>query len=210
MIAAEAKRPRKTTKPVPERTVDFGCSTDLWAHHLAVHVAEQRAAPILFIEEYGIATKGGAERIERCALSRERWNEVAQLAKQMLNERLKAEGLPQSRWHTGINKVERLLGKELLVLVWAVEAAEPADVAAIGAAWIALRPEERWWLYGKVAAVAGSSVQADAASKVRRGLALLLAGGPGGATPAHAPQRRTRSGVEDDNQLSLLARPPED
>ena len=200
---------RKVAKPASDRTVDFGCPIDLWAHHLAVHVPEQRSEPILFVEEYGIALKGGPERIERCALPRERWNAVAQLAKLMLNERLKAEALAQSRWHIGVNKVERLLGKELLVLAWAAEVADESDLAAIGAAWAALRPEERWWLYGKVAAVAGTSAPADTSSKVRRGLALLLAGGPGGGT---APRlgRRPRSAGGDDAQFNLLSDPPKD
>ena len=52
---------------------------------------------------------------------------MAEEAKRVLNERLKEKKLATSRWSSGTNKVERLLGRELCVLAWAVEAA-PKDL----------------------------------------------------------------------------------
>jgi hypothetical protein len=158
---------------------------EVFIHHVEVTIPEGRGGEVLFEEDWGVAPAGGPDRLLRCALPRRRWNAVATVAKQVLNERLKEQELPPSRWVTGINRVERLLGKEVVVLAWAVEAVEEEDVSAVAAAWVALRPEERWWLFGRVASVGGSSD--DACSKPRRGLGLLLSGGPD-RRPAPAPR----------------------
>jgi hypothetical protein len=140
---------------------------------------------VLLEEDWGVAQAGGPDRLARCVLPRARWNAIANVAKQAMNDRLKEQELPASRWMTGENRVERLLGKEVVVLAWAVEAAEEEDVDAVAAAWAALRPEERWWLFGRVASSAGGA--ADAMAKPRRGLALLLSSGPD-RRPAAAPR----------------------
>ena len=57
--------------------------------------------------------------------------------------------------------LHRLLGKELLVLVWAIEEADPGTIDTALQNWLGLRPEERWWLYSKTAAEAGEADQRD-------------------------------------------------
>jgi hypothetical protein len=180
----------------------------MFIHHVEVTIPEGRGGEVLFEEDWGVAPAGGPDRLLRCALPRSRWNAVANLAKEVLNERLKEQELPSSRWVTGINRVERLLGKEVVVLAWAVEAAEDEDVSAIASAWAALRPEERWWLFGRVASIAGSD--ADALAKPRRGLALLLSGGPSrhSASAPRAPRPLKSEGGQ--MTLGLLDRQPED
>jgi len=173
-------RPLKSTA-----TTGFGCPAEMFVHHVLVTIPEGRTGEVLFEEDWGVAQAGGPDRMVRCALPRARWNAIANLAKQALNERLKEQNLPAARWLTGENRVERLLGKEVVVLAWAVEAAEDEDLDAVAAAWAALRPEERWWLFGRVASTAGTA--ADAAAKPRRGLALLLSAGPD-RQPAPAPR----------------------
>lgn len=148
----------------------------MFVHHVRVSIPENRAADVLLEEDWGVTQIGNPDRLMRCALPRARWNAIAAVARQTLNDRLKEQELPASRWTTGENKVERLLGKEIVVLAWAVEAADEEDVPAVTAAWAALRPEERWWLFGRVASTAGSA--GDVSSKSRRGLALLLSAGP--------------------------------
>lgn len=55
----------------------------------------------------------------------------------------------------GENKVERLLGKELLILAWAIEEAPEETIPNAVRNWIGLKPEERWWLYAITAAATG-------------------------------------------------------
>jgi hypothetical protein len=171
----------------------------MFIHHVEVTLPEGRGGNVLFEEDWGVAPAAGPDRLLRCALPRPRWNAIADLAKQVLNERLKEQDLPSSRWVTGINRIERLLGREIVVLAWAIEAAAQEDLPAVARAWAALRPEERWWLFGRVASVAGSST--DASAKPRRGLALLLSGGPD-RRPEPAP-RMPRPFNDEENQMTL-------
>ena len=51
------------------------------------------------------------------------------------------------------------LGKELCVLCWAVEDADPALIPEAIRNWEGLAPEERWWLYTMTAAATGQAEQ---------------------------------------------------
>jgi hypothetical protein len=51
--------------------------------------------------------------------------------------------------------LDRFLGRELCVLAWAAEHATAQECGIICQKWLALRPEERWWLYTKTASEAG-------------------------------------------------------
>ena len=57
--------------------------------------------------------------------------------------------------------VDRLLGKELCVLGWAVERMDMEKIPVAVRNWLALRPEERWWLFGMTALVTGSVGDVD-------------------------------------------------
>lgn len=56
--------------------------------------------------------------------------------------------------------IDRLLGKELCVLVWAIERLDQKIRIAVRN-WLALRPEERWWLFGMTAIATGGIGDAD-------------------------------------------------
>ena len=58
--------------------------------------------------------------------------------------------------------MQRLFGKELLVLLWAVELPDvkPEEIAVAIRNWHGLKPEERWWLYTMTAAATGLAHQA--------------------------------------------------
>jgi hypothetical protein len=199
---------RKGRPPGAASVAGFGCPVEMFIHHIEVVIPEGRGGDVCFEEDWGVAPAAGPERLLRCTLPRFRWNAIANLAKQVLNDRLKQQGLPGSRWTPGVNRIERLLGREIIVLAWAIEAADEEDMPAISAAWAGMRPEERWWLFGRVASVAGSSENASA--KPRRGLALLLSSGPD-RRPAPAPRSlRPIKGEAGQMTLGLLDRLPED
>ena len=71
------------------------------------------------------------------------------------NARLKEHNLRVSAWKVGENPVDRLLGKELCVLAWAVEGMNMGNIPVAVRNWLALRPEERWWLFGMTAMTTG-------------------------------------------------------
>jgi hypothetical protein len=57
-----------------------------------------------------------------------------------------------ARFRAGDNPLARLLGKELLLLAWAIEDAEQSLIPNAIQNWRGLVPEERWWLYTMTAA----------------------------------------------------------
>jgi len=88
-------------------------------------------------------------------LERPRWTAIRSEVQRAFNARLKAHGLKTSAWKVGENPVDRLLGKELCVLAWAVEDMEMEKIPVAVRNWLALRPEERWWLFGMTAMTTG-------------------------------------------------------
>ncbi len=92
----------------------------------------------------------------RVRLPRSKWNEIAEPLRVELNQRLKKMGKRPGRWKTGQNLVSRLLGKELTLLAWAIEDADPTLIPVAVANWRGLSPEERWWLYTMTAAATGN------------------------------------------------------
>ncbi len=150
----------------------FGCPSTDWPHHIRVVIPTDRHGDIRLIEDFGILghSAGRIDELERCLVPRPRWNAMAEVAKQELNARLREKQLPTGRWQSGENKVERILGTELLTLAWAVAAADEGDVPAVVASWVSLQSSERLWLAGRVLV--------NPLERVRRGLALLLSAGP--------------------------------
>ena len=94
----------------------------------------------------------------RVMLARTKWNAIADDVRVELNRRLKRQGLPSGRWKTGSNPVARLLGKELTLLAWAVEDADPTLIPAAVKNWLGLAPEERWWLFTMTNAATGHAL----------------------------------------------------
>lgn len=144
-------------------TLGFGCPDTTDPHRFEVDIPAGRTGIVSIEEHYGIKAgiDGLPEVADRCHLPRGIWSLIAEDVKRDFNERLRAKKLTASRWTIGINKVERLLGKELLVLAWAVEKASPDLVPNAIRNWVGLRPEERWWLFTVTAAATGLPEHAD-------------------------------------------------
>ena len=145
------------------QTLGFGCPDTTDPHRFEVEIPAGRTGTVLIEEHYGIKAgiNGLPEVIERCHLPRPTWSMIAEDVKRDFNERLRKKKLTTSRWTVGLNKVERLLGKELLVLAWAVEKASPESIPNAIRNWVGLRPEERWWLFTVTAAATGLAEDAD-------------------------------------------------
>ena len=142
---------------VKPKTNGFGVPDSIDPHFFCVRIPPGRNDAVEIIENYGIdgGINGRPELVLRCRLTRPTWSVIADELKREFNERLKAHKLTTSRWSVGDNAVERLLGKELLVLAWAVESAEADTIPNAVRNWIGLKPEERWWLYAMTAAATG-------------------------------------------------------
>ncbi len=189
-----------TEKGLVTRTIDFGAPDNFGAHVFRVEISAARSEPIIIAEDYGYSGQeaGIARAEDRVVLNREIWSLVADTTRREFNERLKALKIQTGRWHTGINLVDRLLGKELCVLAWASETADVEQLPVICSKWAALRPEERWWLFSMTVAEAGQAE--DTMRGWRRALFHALSDGE--KTPLG--KRRRRPVEKDLHQLRLF------
>ena len=167
-------------------TVDFGASDKFGAHVFRVEIRAARNEPVVIVEDYGYRGQeaGIPREEERIVLRRQVWSGIADIARREFNDRLKTAKILTSRWHTGTNLVDRLLGKELCVLAWAAETATDEQLPVICSKWAALRPEERWWLFAMTVAEAG--LPEDTERGWRRALFHALSDGE---KPAHGRKR---------------------
>ena len=197
-------------------TTGFGCPETPDPHRFEVDIPAGRTGAVSITECYGIkANIGGLPDVaEPCLLPRPIWSLISEDVKREFNERLRAKKLSPSRWTVGINKVERLLGKELLVLAWAIESAHPDTVPNAIRNWIGLRPEERWWLFNITAAATG--LPEHTGIGWRKALRFALTENPLIETPqeeaaarfARAEKRKlavNRKQLPETDQMSLLA-----
>jgi len=142
----------------------FGFDPQESTHHFLVDIGDiqVRISEHLTWESdtgSGPVTTGNAQDGQvRAILPRPAWNAIAQELRAQFNRRLKRAGEKCGAWHTGHNLVRRELGKELVLLVWGIEEADPALIPAALANWSGLVPEERWWLYTQTAAATGHGI----------------------------------------------------
>ena len=170
------------------KTVDFGAPEAFGAHIFRVEIPASRNELIVIVEDYGYrGQEGGIPREEeRIILKRPVWSAISEIARREFNNRLKAVKVLTGRWHTGVNLVDRLLGKELCVLAWASETANPEQLPIICNKWAALRPEERWWLFSMTVAEAG--LPEDTQRGWRRALYFALSDGEKPITRKRRPR----------------------
>jgi Protein of unknown function (DUF3780) len=145
---------------------NFDCADIYQEHGYLVRRTKGRGATIHVFEVFGRPpaereAEWAPETILRCEASRIVWDVISPEVRSEFNRRLKAEGKPAGRWGVKETAVQRLFGKELLVLLWAVELPDvkPEEIAVAIRNWLGLKIEERWWLYTMTAAATGLAHQ---------------------------------------------------
>lgn len=151
-----------------DRPQGFGFQPEESEHHFVVTIPGRRREDVLIAEHLSFAPSGGYAPASlgvgmqdgklRVALARMKWDAIADPARVEFNRRLKKHGLPTARWKRGDNPVARLLGKELTLLAWAIEDADPALIPTAIRNWQGLAPEERWWLFTMTNAATGHAL----------------------------------------------------
>lgn len=191
-------------------TVGFGVPDATDPHHMVVTIPRGKDDAIIVAEHFGVRAglEGMPDVVERAELSRSHWTAIAESLRRAFNERLKEKGLATSRWVVGDNKIERILGKELCVLVWAIEKAPEGVIPVALTNWGGLRPEERWWLFTMTAAATGTIDDGEVGW--RKALRFALTENPTSAE-AQSPRTKRRTRRTGDVGPSLFDRlaPPE-
>ena len=103
-----------------------------------------------------VQTERGPRRTELVETAGATWRKintrvVRELAQDMGETEMVGKKAPGLK--TGINRLSPLVGRELALLLWALQEEGAADqIEAILHGWRELAREERWWLYAKAAA----------------------------------------------------------
>jgi hypothetical protein len=186
-----------------KKTIGFGAPNEMDPHHFTVEIPAARTEPVVITEHFGLhgGSNGLADSVVRCRLPRAAWSVIAEEAKRVLNERLKEKKLSSSRWSSGKNKVERLLGRELCVLAWGVEAAPKELVPNAVRNWVGLRPDERWWLFSMASSMTGGVDDADIGW--RKAIRIALTENPTGEEVATMRSKKVKT-KEERPQLPLF------
>ena len=185
-------------------TKGFGASKDLGAHLFIIKIPAGRGGVVEVIEYFGFA-EGFAERPNlaseelralRISVPRDLWSKVSDDLRFEFNQRLKQRDLATSKWIAGENFVDKLLGKEMMVLLWAISDIEAKGeerdqlISTILQRWMALRPEERWWLYF----MAANEVNLDSSvSKGWRAALYFALSGSESKSQINPPPTRSRN-----------------
>lgn len=146
----------------------FGFDPGQSQHYFLVRVPRGTTQPVQMSEHLTWSPISGSSAMTlgmaadgqiRVMLPRIKWDAIADVVRAEFNRRLKQQGLSAGAWRLDDNLVRRDLGKELLLLAWAIEEADPSLVPTAIANWQGLYPEERWWLYTQTAAATGHGIQ---------------------------------------------------
>jgi hypothetical protein len=142
--------------PIVHPTLGFGVPATSNPHHFVVEIPRNNTGTVSIVENLGLQSHDQTQSlIARVILERPRWTAIRSEVQRAFNVRLKERNLKTSSWKVGANPVDRLLGKELCVLAWAIEGMDIDHIPIAVRNWLALRPEERWWLFGMTAITTG-------------------------------------------------------
>ena len=151
--------PRKTTAAPAIKLTGFGASAAFGAHVFKLDLPAGHAGDVVLTEEFGYLAglNGMPERETRACFPRKHWKPLGEAALKDFNARLRERKASIGKWNIGETLLDRMLGKELCILLWAAEHAHVEQLPAICLKWTTLRPEERWWLYAMTAAQGGQA-----------------------------------------------------
>lgn len=131
--------------------IGFGYNPKESDNHFYVIIPENKQDEVHIFERFHWDNDGeqviSKQEILKLKISRYKWSRLSDAVTSEFNGRLKAEKKPGGRFLVGGNPIEKLMGKELMVLLWGIENNDPAGIPTAIRNWLGLQPEERWWLY---------------------------------------------------------------
>lgn len=93
---------------------------------------------------------------EKACITLFQFEQIAPTLTFKFNNQLKEQGLSTSHFVKGDNYLQKLYGKQLLLLVWAIEDTEnPLEIKSAILNWNGFSQEEQWWLFTTINAASG-------------------------------------------------------
>jgi hypothetical protein len=153
-------------------------------HHFAISL-DNKSDTVELTEDYGPRSSLVVSKYIRVSLTRDIFNMIESVVKLEFNKRLKAEHQSPGAFNKkGVTYIDRMLGKELATLMFAVEHVTGSgsidavrDIDNICKNWLNLDTCNRWWYYSQASAF-GSAGQYDKDSNIRKGIYLMLSARP--------------------------------
>lgn len=134
-----------------ELTYGFGVNPTLSTNHFYVLIPKLNTETVQVFERFNW-TDAEEQKMEksdilRIEISKHKWNKISAELTAEFNARLKKDKIKMGKFSVGGTPVEKLFGKELMVLLWSIEDCDPSVIPTAIRNWKGLMPEERWWLY---------------------------------------------------------------
>lgn len=136
--------------PRQREIFDFGFDPEESPHHFAVTMGDKVTIVEHFLWLTDEDTPVAKEPSPKAVLDRYRWSRIENTVAEVFNQRMREAGQRPVRWKEGETLLAPYFGKELTLLIWAVEDADPTLIPNMLANWVGLVPEERWWLYSTI------------------------------------------------------------
>jgi hypothetical protein len=155
------------------KTEGFGVVPSESEHHFLVTIGALKKDDVFISEHFTWDDSearrelsfalGQEDNKMRVILPRQKWEAIADPVKAEFNQRLRQLGQKSGAWTVKAGKggqtpISRLFGKELVLLAWAIEEADPALIPVALKNWLGLAPEERWWLFTMTNAATGHAI----------------------------------------------------
>ncbi|MEX2596630.1 MAG: DUF3780 domain-containing protein [Salibacteraceae bacterium] len=167
--------------------IDFGFQPEESFHHFLVLIPKRKEQEVIIFEQFDYDEQlsinalqhqvTGSGSTAKILLSTKKWQLIGSELRAEFNRRLKGLEYKTANWKKGKNYLHRLFGKELLVLAWAIEDADPGTIPLAIENWMGLRPEERWWLFTMTNAATGHAIR-DRNKGWRKALRFALTENP--------------------------------
>lgn len=144
-----------------KETIGFGFNPEESQHHFLVIIPRSQNAKVVVYERFSWQRDKETQVIDikrdmlKVELSKHKWKMIEEALKTEFNERLKKDKLPVGKWQIGQVPLNRLFGKELVLLAWAIEDCDPSVIPTAIKNWLGLSKEERWWLFTMTNAATG-------------------------------------------------------
>lgn len=145
-----------------KQALGFGFIPEESQHHFLVKIPRGNNDLVVIYERFQWIVQENDEQhidflndVPKVELSKHKWKLIEEALRTEFNSRLKKDLIPVGKWKTGEIPVQRLFGKEMVLLAWAIEDSDPSVIPVAIKNWLGLSPEERWWLFTMTNAATG-------------------------------------------------------
>jgi hypothetical protein len=146
------------------KTIGFGFDPQEAEQHFMIIIPSSHSEEVLVFERFEwdedfkrVSGIPPADAKFKVSISYAKWKLVKSALETEMNKTLKVTNKMVGKFKTGMTPIERLLGKEMMVLLWAIEDCDPSVIPNAIRNWCGLSREERWWLFTMTNATTGDA-----------------------------------------------------